>query len=207
MSARVLILLLACCLTSEAHVGSPNVFFDGQAGPYPVRLVIRPPNVIPGLAEIIVRVATGDATRVTVLPVFWRAGRNGAPPPDEAKRTRGQPDLYTATLWLMTPGAYCVDVNIEGAHGTGHVIVPVNAMATNTRPMSVAFRMLLGGLALLLLVGAVRIVGVAFAESVLATGCDHEHARSIAWARRNGRRFGFIHSRRAGREKMVGPGG
>jgi hypothetical protein len=145
-----------------------------------VHLVIRPPTVVPGLAEIIVRVANGDATRVTVLPVFWRAGRNGAPPPDEAKRIRGQADLYTATLWLMTPGAYCVEVNIEGAHGTGQVIVPVNAMATNTRPMSVAFGVLLGGLALVLLVGAVRIVGAAFAESVLApdaTMSTHDRLR------------------------------
>jgi hypothetical protein len=27
-----------------AHVGSPNVFYEGNAGPYPVRVVVRPPG-------------------------------------------------------------------------------------------------------------------------------------------------------------------
>src|SRR5437867_3098123 len=28
--------------TTRAHVGSPNVFFEGHAGPYPVHVLIRP---------------------------------------------------------------------------------------------------------------------------------------------------------------------
>jgi len=42
-----------------AHIGSPNVFFEGPAGPYPVRVTVRPPGVIPGLAEVSVRVGAG----------------------------------------------------------------------------------------------------------------------------------------------------
>jgi len=71
--------------------------------------------------------------RVTVLPVFWRAGREGSPPPDEARLVRGETNLYSAQLWLMKPGAYSVDVTIEGARGKGTLVVPVNSMATNTR--------------------------------------------------------------------------
>ena len=45
-------LLLAMCGlvtgTARGHVGSPNVFFEGQAGQYPVHVVIRPAEVIPG---------------------------------------------------------------------------------------------------------------------------------------------------------------
>jgi hypothetical protein len=43
------------------HVGSPNVFFDGDAGSYPVHVVVRPPAVIPGLAEVTVRVRPPDS--------------------------------------------------------------------------------------------------------------------------------------------------
>ncbi|HEY6320366.1 MAG TPA: hypothetical protein VJA16_02275 [Thermoanaerobaculia bacterium] len=48
--------MLAAALVSWGHVGSPNVFFEGAAGPYPVHIVVRPPAVIPGVAEIAVRV-------------------------------------------------------------------------------------------------------------------------------------------------------
>ena len=34
-----------------AHVGSPDTFFTGKAGPYPVRVTVRLPGVIPGLAQ------------------------------------------------------------------------------------------------------------------------------------------------------------
>src|SRR4029077_17229269 len=54
----VLALLLAAA-PARAHVGNPNVFFDGDAGPYPVRVIVRPPAVIPGLAEITVRLRDG----------------------------------------------------------------------------------------------------------------------------------------------------
>ena len=73
-----LALLVLACLSAEAHIGSPNVFFEGKAGEYFVRAVIRPPQVVPGLAEINVRVPGGPVERVTVLPVFSRAGREVA---------------------------------------------------------------------------------------------------------------------------------
>ena len=41
---------------ARAHVGSPDVFFEGAAGPYGVHVVIVPAEVIPGLAEISVRI-------------------------------------------------------------------------------------------------------------------------------------------------------
>ena len=135
MRACLAFLVLGCCLAAEAHIGSPNVFLEDKAGEYPVRVVIRPPQVVPGLAEITVRVQE-PVQRITVLPVFWRAGREGAPPPDEARLVRGETNLYAAELWLMKPGAYSVDVTVEGVRGKGTLVVPVNSMATNTRPMS-----------------------------------------------------------------------
>ena len=38
-----------------AHIGSPAVVFDGAAGPYSVRVIVLPPAVVPGRAEINVR--------------------------------------------------------------------------------------------------------------------------------------------------------
>src|SRR5947207_1426311 len=62
-------------LSAGAHVGSPNVFFEGRAGAYPVHVIIRPAEVIPGLAEISVRVEARGLERVTALPIKWNAGR------------------------------------------------------------------------------------------------------------------------------------
>jgi hypothetical protein len=161
--------VVAGCLAAEAHIGSPNVFLEDKAGPYPVRVVIRPPQVVPGRAEITVRVQE-PVQRVTVLPVFWRAGRDGAPPPDEARLVRGETNLYLAELWLMKPGAYSVDVTITGSRGKGTLVVPVNSMATNTRPMSRGYGILLSVLGTILFLGGLRIAGAIFGESRLDPG-------------------------------------
>ena len=78
-----------------------------------MRVVIRPPGVIPGLAEISVRVEGDSVQRVTVLPIRWNTGRQGAPPPDEAVPVRGDPNLYSAELWFMRDGAQSVEVEIS----------------------------------------------------------------------------------------------
>ena len=84
---------------TAAHIGSPNVLFDGNAGPYPVRVIVRPPEVVPGLAEVIVRLNAPDAQRVSIRPVFWRAGVRGAPSGDEISRVPGEAQrLFRATV-------------------------------------------------------------------------------------------------------------
>ena len=98
----VCVAVLAVPLCARAHIGSPNVFYEGLAGPYHLKVIVRPPSVVPGLAEISVRVLSGRVQRVTVLPVRWNAGRKGAPPPDEAALVRGETNLFNAELWLMT---------------------------------------------------------------------------------------------------------
>jgi hypothetical protein len=55
-------LLLA--VTLSGHVGSPDVFFQGKAGPYPLLVAIRPPNVIPGVARIEVRALSNDVREI-----------------------------------------------------------------------------------------------------------------------------------------------
>lgn len=171
MRRWVLILAWMLSLGSAwAHVGSPNVIFQGEAAGRPVRVTIRPPEVIPGLAEITVQVEGGGVRRVTVLPLYWNAGRKGAPQPDEAIVPRGQTNLYSASLWFMRSGAYSVEVKLEADSGTTTLNVPVNAVATNTRMMSPAYGSGLAVLGLILFVGAVRISGALFGESLLAPG-------------------------------------
>ena len=162
-----LVVLLGLALPVAAHIGSPNVIFEGNAGPHPLRVVVRPPEVVPGLAEISVRALGPGVTRVAVLPVFWRAGKGGSPPPDVAQPVRGETNLYTATLWLMTPGAYSVHVSVEGAGRTGEVMVPVNNMATERKQMTPAFGAILLVAGTFLLLTAVKLVGAAWGESVL----------------------------------------
>ena len=70
----------------------------------------------------------------------------------------------------MKPGAYSVDVTIEGARGKGTLVVPVNSMATNTRPMSRGHTLILSVLATVLFLGGLKIAGAIFGESRLEPG-------------------------------------
>jgi len=181
-SLLVFILLVLLPLPGPAHIGSPNVVYETQSPPVPVRVIIRPPGVVPGLADIDVRVLTNGVKRVTVLPVHWRAGVNGAPPPDVAQPVEGEPGLYHAQLWLMARGAYSVHVEVETTNATAKVIVPVNSLATTRLPMSGALVGILVALGVLLFVLAVTLVGAAVRESVLPPGLAPNSRR--LWAGR-----------------------
>ena len=51
-SWRAPLLLISLGLLAQAHVGSPDIYLDGKAGPYQLFVTIRPPTVIPGVAQI-----------------------------------------------------------------------------------------------------------------------------------------------------------
>jgi hypothetical protein len=162
------VLLALLPFAAFAHIGSLSVVYETQAPPVPLRVIIRPPGVVPGLADIDVRVFTNGVKRVTVLPVHWRAGVEGAPPPDVAQAVEGEPNLYHAQLWLMARGAYSVHVNVETTTGATKVIVPVNSLATTRLPMTRGLGGILVALGVLLFLLAATIVGAAVRESVLA---------------------------------------
>jgi len=164
------ILFLLVAGSMQAHLGSPNVLVDGMAGPYSARVIIKPPEVIPGLAEISVRINNGRVKTVHVLPIFWKSGRKGSPPPDEALLIRRETNLYSARLWFMSAGTYLVEVSINGDDGPGTLTVPVNAMATNTRPMSTPYAIMLASLGIFLLIAGARIAGLIFLDSLLEPG-------------------------------------
>lgn len=165
-----LTLLVLAPAASWAHVGSPDVVFEGNAGGFPVRVIVRPPQVVPGLAEVIVRVLKGQPTRVLIQPVFWRAGSSGAPSPDEIGPVRGSPGMYSGQLWLMARGAYSVYVTVEGASGKGTVSVPVMSVATGRLAMSPALGLVLATLGVVLVAGLASIVYAAAGEGVVEPG-------------------------------------
>ena len=164
------LVLISLPLPALAHIGSPNVFFEGRAGPYPVRVTVRPPGVIPGLAEVSVRVQSGNVQRVAALPIRWNLGKKGAPPPDEALPVRGETNLYSAELWFMQSGAESVEVQITGDRGPGSVIVPINAIALRRLAMPKFLGWLFVFLGTLLVALGVTVVSAAIRQSVLPPG-------------------------------------
>lgn len=168
------LLLILSATSSGAHVGNPYVFYEGNAGPYLVRVSIQPPEVVPGRAQINVRVHNGTPELVTALPVRWDAGRKGAPPPDHASAVAGEKNLFSTELWLMDFGAYSVFVDVKGALGEGTAIVPLNSVSNKRLEMSKGATIGFSVAGLILILLLVFIVGAAMRESVLppSVGAD-----------------------------------
>src|SRR5580698_2542088 len=96
-------LLLA--VTLSAHVGSPDVFFQGKAGPYPILVAIRPPDVIPGIARIEVRALSPEVREILLTPTPMTGIAATHPPvADVAQRSRDNPQYFEGSLWLMSAG-------------------------------------------------------------------------------------------------------
>jgi hypothetical protein len=177
---RALVPLLA--LLSMAHVGSPDTFFTGKAGPYDVHISVRLPGVIPGRAQVTVRlpgVASTQGYAVSAHAGQWNVGLKGAPPPEPAAPVPGDPSLYASELWFMTASSYVLEVIVEGPAGRGSAIVPVMALATEQRPMPLWLGGVLGALGLFLTVGLLTMVGAAVRESVLEPGEDPDARRRL----------------------------
>jgi hypothetical protein len=175
---RLLLALAAAPLLLLAHVGSPDVFQEGSAGPYRVLVTIRPPLVIPGVAEIEIRTADKDVRemRITPLALTGEAAKF-APSGDLAEPVKSEPGAYAGRLWMMVSGSWQVRVHVDGARGTGEMSVPVPAVARATRAMEWPLGLLLAVLAIVLAVGMVSIVGAAVREAQLEPGLAPPPAR------------------------------
>jgi hypothetical protein len=176
--ARAAALVLAA--VSMAHVGSPDTFFGGKAGPYGVRISVRLPGVIPGRAQVMVRIEgvnTRNTHHVTVRAGQWNVGLKGAPPAEVAMPVPGDPALYMADLWFMTATSYQLAVDVDGPVGRGAVVIPVLALATAERPMPPWLGAVLAGLGVFLTVGLLTIIGAAVRESGLPPGAEPDAVR------------------------------
>src|SRR5689334_23899947 len=104
---RILI-LFALASACQAHVGSPDVFYEGSAGPYRLLVTIRPPVVIPGVAEIEIRSVGAGAETVRVAPLRLLAAKQFSPVPDVMQRSKDDPQFFSGTIWLMSTGSWKV---------------------------------------------------------------------------------------------------
>lgn len=154
-----------------AHVGSPNVFYAGDAGPYHLFVTVMVPQVIPGIAEVEVRTSSNQVRQIsTVVTRLTGAGSRYAPAPDLAHRSLVDPHLFTSSVWLMEYGSLRVLLRVSGNHGDAELSVPVASFARQSLPMprwlGAVLLTLTAGLAL----GAISIVGAAARDASLAPG-------------------------------------
>ena len=175
---RLLPLFLFAAASGFAHVGSPDVFYEGQAGPYRLLVTIRTPTVIPGVAEIEVRSASNDVQKMHIVPTpLTGPGAKFAPVPDVARRSKDDPQFFTGSLWMMTSGSWQVRVTAEGPKGKGEISVPVPALSSSTKTMQGPIGVVLAFLGIFLVVGAISIVGAGVREGQLETGAKPDPAR------------------------------
>jgi hypothetical protein len=165
--ALLVFLALLCPGRAGAHIGSPDVFYEGPAGPYPVRITVRMPGVVPGRAEISVQVESDEAVAVSFAPIATYIAVSNAPPAEAAQAVPGETNLFTGDLWLMTETAYSIDVRVRGKSGEGAVQIPVNSVATRQLPLPPWLGGVLLGLGLILFCGGIAIIAAASGESVL----------------------------------------
>src|SRR5271170_7058105 len=137
MRRAPLVAWTAAC--AYAHLGSPDVFLEGSAGPYPMYVTVRPPSVIPGVAAIEIRCASPDIQAIHVTPMpLTGAAAQFAPTPDAMQRSKADVQFFTGTLWMMAPGSWQVRIHADGAKGAGQLSVPVPAVAMRAKPMQFA---------------------------------------------------------------------
>jgi hypothetical protein len=191
MSSRacgLLTLVWIAALTSgvSTHVGSPDVFFDGSAGPYRLLVAIRTPPVVPGVAGIEVRVLEGGAREVQVVPLgLTGASAEFAPVPDVATRPSEDPQFFTASLWMMASGPWQVRITLDGGGGRHSLSVPVNAVASRTLPMPASVKLVLVPLAGFLILGFIAIVGASVGQAQVEPGKEIPPSRRRrAWVSR-----------------------
>src|SRR5579872_255688 len=176
-----------CALPLLAHVGSPDVFYEGEVGPYHLMVTIRPQQVIPGVAEVEIRSTSPEVRQVRIVPLpMTGPGARFAPVPDVAQPSREDPQYYTGSLWLMGTGSWQVRVSVDGARGPGNVSVPVPALSTRVLGMQRALEATLIVLGLVLTLGIVSLIGAGTREAQLEPGKEpdaaHKRRARIAMA-------------------------
>ncbi len=181
-----LLFLLFLSVSGVAHVNSPDVYYDGYAGPYHLLVTLRPPTVVPGVAQIQVRALSDDVNGINVLPLrMIGPGAKMAPLPDTAKRSADDPHLFTGSLWIMARGSWKVQIEAAGQKGPGQMDVPLPAISLSSQPLQRSLGILLAVLGLALAAGLIGIIVAASRDAGLKAG----EAPAPAQARRG--RFGL----------------
>jgi hypothetical protein len=166
-----LLLFLSLSTLGWSHVNSPDVYFDGNAGPYHLLVTVRPPAVVPGIAQIQIRSASSDVERIEVLPLkMVGTAAKLTPKPDTTERSAADPQLFTGSLWIMERGSWKVQVRVQGAKGAGELAVPLPAVSASSPKMQKGLGALLAFLGIALVAGMVGIIGAAGRDANLEPG-------------------------------------
>jgi hypothetical protein len=153
-------------------VGSPNVYFEGNFGPYHLLVTVTPPAMVPGVAQVQIRVISGTVKSISIAPVFVNGKDQGLPPTPDLMEAGLDPQLFTGNVWLMESGSWEVRAEVAGPQGAGKLAVPVPVFARRTLTMQKALGTLLFVLMLVLSIGIVSIAGAAAREGGLPTGAN-----------------------------------
>ncbi len=168
---RVFLALAALTILAQAHVGSPDIYLNGKAGPYQLFVTIRPPQVIPGVAELEIRSETPGVRQIRAVPMPMSGpGAQFAPVPDKLSVSRQDPQFFTGRLWMMSPGSWQVRLSADGLRGKGELAIPVPSAARATKKMQFGLGAVLAVLGLFLIGGVVAIAGAAEREAKLDPG-------------------------------------
>ncbi len=182
---KILFCLFFLFATSAwAHVGSPDVFFEGNAGPYKLFVTIRMPDVIPGVAQVEIRSQSPGVSVIHVQPLrLTGAGSQFAPIAEALQPSPSDRQFFTGHIWLMEFNTLQLHVEASGDRGNGTLAVPVMAEAQRTLGMNRPLGILLFSLMLFLAVSSVLILRAALGEAKLEPGASIEtrNARRLRW--------------------------
>jgi hypothetical protein len=166
----ILLVLLASAL-AYGHVGSADVYYEGDAGPYHLFVTVRLPRVIPGVAEIEVRSASPDVQSIAVVPLSLTGLGSTLPAtPDVAQRSKVDPQFFVDNLWLLEFGAMQARITVEGSHGKAELSVPIVCYARQNLSMNRGLYGLGMFCMMLLTLSIVPIVGANVHESTIRVG-------------------------------------
>ena len=159
------------CAPANAHVGSADVFFESDAGPYHVFVTVRMPKVIPGLAQVEIRSESNDVreVRLNILRLSG-VGYKLQAIPDLAQRSPQDPRFFVGSIWVMETYDLQVRIQIDGARGKAELGVPIPAFAQSTLRMQKSLGALLFGCMIFLAVGIISVVGASVREAQLQPG-------------------------------------
>jgi hypothetical protein len=171
MRRLVFLLFFVSSGLAYGHIGSPDIYLDGKAGPYQLFVTIRPPVVIPGVAELEVRAADAGLREMRAVPMPMQgAGAKFAPIAEKLVLSKSDLQLYTGSLWLMQPGSWQVRILAKGAQGEGKISIPVSSAAQLTKHMQFGMGAMLAILGLFLIAAVIAMVGASIRESRLDPG-------------------------------------
>jgi hypothetical protein len=177
--SRIIFILVASTV-AFAHVGNPDVYYEGDAGPYHLFVTIRLPKVIPGAGEVEVRSASPDVQSVqAVLLRLTGPGSTLPPAPSVTQRSKDDPQFFVSNLWFLESGALQVRIEVEGSKGKAQLSLPVASFASQLLSMDRGLRGIFAFCFILLTLGVAPIAGSVVREGSVAPGAAPQRSNKL----------------------------